>query len=543
MTLEAGNRNGAKARAQCVLRIERYVQSEREYAVGAVADASEKAFFASLFSSLMECLATIRRNVETGRVFPDVPLALSPADQVQPGGGAPGPNRRYRVGFLATTGDPVHWGHIYRALKDSADLELDTVILQVLGDHPHKPAKQLKHMRHAIAREVVLPLYPLIRYTPLGFDSLGIGEQQAMEFALLNRASDIEIFFLCGSDTAGVAMRNIRSCNQLLLADAGGLQLPQMKAVIYKNPGPGTLEEQGQDCCVVRSHPRSTPLMCRGMELSSWLFRTHPDLPLLPRGAHDFIRRRNLYRHVSASVRQEIATEIVLCSFLTPQLHERIERRFEGLEDVPPLVPHGRPGKIGNLDGTRVTLMPCAGKESSLVPLMRAGKPTVLLGIGLCGAFQSRLHSGDIILPTVAIRGEGITDYWADGRLPAVPDAEILFLLRDAAHQLRKSFSIGPLFTTASLVHEWPVAERFGPVGVLGIEMELALFWTLAMMHRKRAASVYVVSDNVAMREDILATGIEETAALEHGVDTAVSIVSRTIADIVGRGETVRDEI
>jgi purine-nucleoside phosphorylase len=80
------------------------------------------------------------------------------------------------------------------------------------------------------------------------------------------------------------------------------------------------------------------------------------------------------------------------------------------------------------------------------------------------------------------------------------------------------------------MAREKQTAASFAPVGVLGVEMELALHWTLAALHGKRAASVYVVSDNVALGDDLLHNGIAETAVLRSGVKSAIAIVAQAMA-------------
>jgi purine-nucleoside phosphorylase len=336
------------------------------------------------------------------------------------------------------------------------------------------------------------------------------------------------LFFLAGDDVAAQAIGNIEACHRLLAGARGVIHPFSLKIVVGRDVVEN-IYPMGRipDWIAVRSAPSRPLPECRGLPISSQLFRTHPELPLLPRQALDYIREHGLYQAAPSPESQLHLQSTVILSFLPPGLHQLVAEELTNTEELPPLLPHGRGLTTGILGEKRVTLLAAAGKETSLLPVMERSEVRTVLGIGLCGSFQAWLQPGTIVLPSAAIRGEGITCYWADPRFSPTPDFGLLRALVNGAEALGLHPRVGPLYTTASLAHERQIAATFSPLGVLGVEMELAVHWTLAALHGKRAASIYVASDNIVLGDDILRTGIAETPLLQRAVKAAVATLTQ----------------
>jgi purine-nucleoside phosphorylase/nicotinic acid mononucleotide adenylyltransferase len=477
---------------------------------------------------LLEALGSIKEHSQKGELFIDTPLRLSVSDapvRIRQGFT---PDRRWRVGFMATTGDPLHWGHIMAALRAAAVNNLDTVIVQIMGDHPHKRMqKQPKEHRHAIARLALQYFHPLLRYSPLGFDNLKVGEENAAEFLLLNFDLPIDLFFIVGGDASPDALRNLRACNDLLsFAQKEFGKTLQICALLNLSEGEFSNVPEKDEWLSNQENSCSARLVYKDMELSSTLYRNCPHLPLLPCEAIRYIEQHGLYK-VKWLITKEfpVLESTVILSYLTPGLHRLLEHRLEDVVEIPPLIPHAEPGKSGFMGGRRISLFRGAGKETSILPAMKKEEVERVFAIGLCGALQTKLSLGDIVLPTCALRGEGVTAYWADPRLPALVDNDLLECLKGAASRTNCTPVVGPVYTTASLVQERGVLQKFAPLGILAVEMELAMHLTLAMLHGKPAAAIYIVSDNVALGENIVDSGINESERIRKAVFWAGAIL------------------
>lgn len=519
-----------------IKRLVEYVLSEFEYSLSKVKEDEAKELLLKLKQAILSALLEIEKKILRRQIAPDISLRLSPFDAPLDVSNFEKSGKIVRVGFLATTADPLHWGHILLALRAIEEFDLQTVILQVMGDHPHKKNQKCKkEFRHSIARYSVESFYPLIRYTPLGYDNLKLGEENAAEFLLLNHHTPLDLYLIIGGDAISDAVMNVNACNQLL-------------SVVNKEEGRNfiiniLIGDRNQiiqnDSCyhtgnILTSKMNYPPLpRYKNQELSSTLFRSFPDLPLLPSRAFEYINENNLYHSIAHSkinhANNENIDHTVLLSYLSPRLHSILEKRFSNCHEIRPLIPHGPSGISGVLGTEHISLFKASGKETAILPVMQKQEVKTVFAIGLCGALQTRMQIGDIIIPLSAIRGEGITPNWADHRLPAIADFYLLESLHQAALRLGFDPVVGSLYTTASLVRERQILERFAQTGVLGIEMELALHYILATLYNKKAASLYCVSDNVALNEEIYRNGILETESLCTAVNYMADILENVV--------------
>ncbi len=505
--------------------------------IAQVLDVEARNVMMALKKCVIEILEKLKKKTQQGMIIPELPLRLSifdapveiPPDQKL--------YNKWRVGFFATVGDPVHWGHILTALRCAAEFDLNTIILQVMGDCPHKRMqKQPKEYRHAIARHAIEYFYPLIRYTPLGYDNLKVGEENAAEFLLLNRDLPLDLYFLAGWDVAQATLRITEACNAILTVvnEEEGKDL-KIKLLLSKQHGASVGDVSGQfPDWVIFCKQEYTPLpKFSNIKVSSTLFRSYPDVPILPSRALAYIRKHGLYisrqKYDQKDQKEVKLDKTVILSYLTPTLHQFVEEQLTDIREVPPLIPHGISGKSGLLGKKRVTVFKAVGKETSILPVMWQPEVNIVLAIGICGALQTSLRPGDIILPTIAIRGEGITTYWLNPCIPAIVHSDVLESLRQGAKNQGIRTHSGPLYTTASIAQERQVLAQFAPFGILGVEMELALHLTLAMLHHKRAASIYVVSDTLAQYEEIMLSGISESEVLRESIKNAIDIIGESL--------------
>lgn len=140
--------------------------------------------------------------------------------------------------------------------------------------------------------------------------------------------------------------------------------------------------------------------------------------------------------------------------------------------------------------------------ELLLVPLFKT-RVKVVYAFGLAGALQQDLSIGDIVIPVAAVRGEGLTRYYAPAKLPAVGDLQVLSSLALAASDIGIDFRVGTFYTTSSWCTEPKYIEKWAKFGVIGIERELARHYLLASLHRKKAGGLYVISDSPIKGEKI----------------------------------------
>jgi uridine phosphorylase len=145
--------------------------------------------------------------------------------------------------------------------------------------------------------------------------------------------------------------------------------------------------------------------------------------------------------------------------------------------------------------------------------------------LGLAGSLSAELHLGDMIAPVASVRGDGLTDYWADPKLPAVAHMSPLSALNQAARQRDLPISNGIFFTSATWYKEPEFIGKWSELGVVGIQMELAQYYLLAYLHRKKVAGLYVISDLPLEGEAVWETGFRQDNAILEGCYRSVDVL------------------
>lgn len=159
----------------------------------------------------------------------------------------------------------------------------------------------------------------------------------------------------------------------------------------------------------------------------------------------------------------------------------------------------------GTLEGVpvSVTSTGIGGPSASIAieELYELGADT-FIRVGTCGGMQKKVHGGDCIIVTGAIRNEGTSREYAPIEFPAVADFSITTALVEAAGRLGYPYHTGVVHNKDSfygqhapesmpvgyeLKEKWEAWKR---LGALGSEMESAALFTVAAARGCRAGAV-----------------------------------------------------
>ena len=156
-----------------------------------------------------------------------------------------------------------------------------------------------------------------------------------------------------------------------------------------------------------------------------------------------------------------------------------------------------------------------------------------LLRTGTCGALQSGLALGDLVIATEAIAADGASRaLGAGGRVPASPtlvDAVIAAadpLLPDHSHSIHS----GPVVTTDLFYDDRGLEREWSEAGALAVEMEAATLFALAAARGVEAAAVLVVSDLVLPERARIDSGDLRTAEVWMGEAALRTLCAETSA-------------
>jgi len=140
------------------------------------------------------------------------------------------------------------------------------------------------------------------------------------------------------------------------------------------------------------------------------------------------------------------------------------------------------------------------GQTSNVIEeLIRIGG-RVFIQLGATGAIQEDINLGDIIIPTGSVRDEGLTDYYAPKRYPAVADYRIVRALTEAATEENYRFHTGIIRTTEGFYPSQRVEEyvkTYHDLGVLGVEQEVSGILTICSTNGCFAGACLMVIGNL----------------------------------------------
>lgn len=172
--------------------------------------------------------------------------------------------------------------------------------------------------------------------------------------------------------------------------------------------------------------------------------------------------------------------------------------------------------------------------------LVSCGADT-FIRIGTCGGINMKVHSGDCVIATGAVRNEGTSLEYAPIEYPAVADFDIISSIVRACRNLKLNYHCGVVQCKDSfygqhspkrmpvsyeLLNKWEAWKR---LGVLASEMESAALFTVAAALGVKCGSVF----HVVWNQERKAAGYneEDCMSTENAIKAAVEAVKVLIKD------------
>lgn len=153
---------------------------------------------------------------------------------------------------------------------------------------------------------------------------------------------------------------------------------------------------------------------------------------------------------------------------------------------------------------------------------------TRLLRVGTCGAVGQELALGDLVLALSAVPADGTTRRYLGGE-PHAPTADF-GLVHEAVHQakkLGKPVRVGPIVSSDIFYQpDTDLARRWSERGILAVEMEAAVLFTLGALRKIQAGCMLIVSDVVVEGEFVRITDDEMKQAVDQMTELALATVT-----------------
>ncbi|MDR0968027.1 MAG: nucleoside phosphorylase [Holosporaceae bacterium] len=116
--------------------------------------------------------------------------------------------------------------------------------------------------------------------------------------------------------------------------------------------------------------------------------------------------------------------------------------------------------------------------------------------IGTAGGLQESLRTGDFIIPTKALRDEGVSRHYLKEARYSEPSNSLCDAIAGVMDREKIKFHVGAVWSTDALYRETQ-KEIFAykDEGILAVEMEDAALYAVAQYRGVNAASVHMISD------------------------------------------------
>ena len=188
-------------------------------------------------------------------------------------------------------------------------------------------------------------------------------------------------------------------------------------------------------------------------------------------------------------------------------------------------------GYTGDFEGRPVSVqatgMGCPSAAIVIEELVQLGVKR-MLRVGTCGGLQPDLALGDLIIAVTAIPADATARHLigADIHCPT-SDWELVHGAVHHAKELGQPLRVGPIVSSDLFYNpDGEQYERWSKRGVLGVEMEAAVLFTLAALRGVRAGCLLTVSDVVVEGEFKRISDQELQAAVDGMTRVALATVT-----------------
>ena len=191
----------------------------------------------------------------------------------------------------------------------------------------------------------------------------------------------------------------------------------------------------------------------------------------------------------------------------------------------------GMLGYTGTFQGKPVSVqssgMGCPSAAIVIEELVQLGVKK-LMRVGTCGGLQPDLSMGDLIVALSATSADSTATHYVGGE-PHAPTADF-GLVHEAVHQARhlgKDVRVGPIVSSDIFYQpDEGLAGRWSDRGILAVEMEAAILFTLGALRKIQAGCMLIVSDVVVEGEFVRITDEEMRSAVDQMTELALATVT-----------------
>jgi len=191
----------------------------------------------------------------------------------------------------------------------------------------------------------------------------------------------------------------------------------------------------------------------------------------------------------------------------------------------------------GSKDGVGISVcstgIGCPSAAIAIEELTRIGAET-FIRVGTTGALQEYVHTGDIVVASSAVRADGASRIIVPLEFPAVADFSVITALLQAARKHHTKTHFGMVLSTDAFYRDYENLKRWSEFGVLSVEMESSVIFTIAALNKLKAGSILAVDGNplLGLGKGEFEPG-ERTGELDERVKEAIKEEAKIAIDAI----------
>jgi DeoD family purine-nucleoside phosphorylase len=190
----------------------------------------------------------------------------------------------------------------------------------------------------------------------------------------------------------------------------------------------------------------------------------------------------------------------------------------------------GMLGYTGEFEGRPVSVqatgMGCPSAAIVIEELVQLGVKR-LLRVGTCGGLQPDMELGDLVVALAAIPADSTAQHLVNEPHVPTADWELVHAAVHAAKELGKPVRVGPIVSSDLFYNpDGGQYVRWSDRGVLAVEMEAAVLFTLGALRKVKAGCLLTVSDVVVEGEFVRISDEEMRAAVDQMTQLALHAVT-----------------
>jgi DeoD family purine-nucleoside phosphorylase len=180
----------------------------------------------------------------------------------------------------------------------------------------------------------------------------------------------------------------------------------------------------------------------------------------------------------------------------------------------------GRPVSV------QATGMGCPSAAIVIEELVQLGVKR-LLRIGTCGGLQPDLQLGDLIVAISAVAADSTAQHLVQEPHTPTADWELVHAAVHAAKEMDKRLRVGPIVSSDLFYNpDEGQYQRWSDRGILAVEMEAAVLFTLGALRKVKTGCLLTVSDVVVEGEFVRISDDEMRAAVDQMTELALGTVT-----------------